>query len=180
MKVVLDQIEEAVEAAVVVCEVDVVVDAVEVADHTEVTKAETSNKVMGVMEEAKGAMVVVIHKAMVTKEGMADSLKGMVTKVDTVNRETKVDTVKETKVDITKETKVVDTIKEVMVLEGMVNNNNHSSNSTQHHIPLSNKVMEEVTTTITVVVILTVMVLVVEVPVEVVLVVVTDMHPTKL
>merc|ERR1712083_903424 len=122
---------------------------------------------MGVMEEAKGAMVVVIHKGMVTKEG-------------TVNRETKVDTVKETKVDITKETKVGDTIKEVMVLEGMVNNNNHSSNSTRHHIPLSNKVMEEVTTTITVVVILTVMVLVVEVPVGAVLAVVTDTHPTKL
>ena len=160
----------------VVCEVDVVVDVV---DHTEVTKVETSNKVMVVMEEVKVAMVVVIHKAMVTKEGMADSLKGMVTKEDTVNRETKVDMVKETKVDITKETKVVDTIKEVMVLEGMVNNN-HSSNSTQHHIPLSNKVMEEVTTTITVVVTLTVMVLVVEVPVGAVLVVVTDMHPTEL
>merc|ERR1719497_247916 len=114
------------------------------------------------MEEAKVAMVVVTHKAMATKEGMADNLKGMVTKEDTVNRETKVDMVKETKVDTTKETKVGDTIKEVMVLEVMVNNNNHSSNSTQHHIPLSNKVMEEVTTTITVVVIL------------------TDMHPTKL
>merc|ERR1719494_783047 len=132
-----------VEAAVVVCEVDVVVDVV---DHTEVTKVETSNKVMVVMEpSSKGAMVVVvIHKAMVTKEGMVDSLKGMVTKEDMVNRETKVDMVKETKVDITKETKVVDTIKEVMVLEGMVNNN-HSSNNTQHHIPPSNKVMEEVT-----------------------------------
>merc|ERR1719494_1132803 len=96
-----------------------------------------------------------------------------------VNRETKVDTVKETKVDITRETKVGDTIKEIMVPEGMVNNHN-STNSTQHHIPLSNKVMEEVTTTITVVVTLIVMVLVVEVPVGVVLVVVTDMHPTKL
>merc|ERR1719494_1739044 len=115
---------------------------------------------------------------MVTKEGMVDSLKGMVTKEDMVNRETKVDMVKEAKVDITKETKVVDTIKEIMVLEGMVNN--HGSNSTQHHIPPSNKVMEEVITTITVVVTLTVMVLVVEVPVGAVLVVVTDMHPTKL
>merc|ERR1719494_1135711 len=91
-----------VEAAVVVCEVDVVVDVV---DHTEVTKVETSNKVMVVMEEAKVAMVVVMHKAMATKEGMVDNLKGMVTKEDTVNRETKVDMVKETKVDTTKETK---------------------------------------------------------------------------
>merc|ERR1719318_2503626 len=124
----------------------------------EVTKVETSNKVMVVMEEAKVAMVVVIHKA----------------------RATKVDMVKETKVDTTKETKVGDTIKEVMVLEGMVNNNNHSSSSTRHHIPLSNKVMEEVTTTITVVVILTVMGLVVEVPVGAVPVVVTDTHPTEL